>query len=108
MKSWLAQYWLQTLFGFILMLVSHGYAKLRRMLISKQKEQDALKAGMIAVLHDRLFEACSKYLALGYIPVDEAEDAMDNMEMVYKAYHDLGGNGTGTALYEKFKNLKVR
>lgn len=108
MWDFILTYWLEVLFG-ILSAILIGWVKnLQNKLKKKQAEQDALNSGMIAILHDRLFEICTKYLSLGYIPVDESEEILDNAKMIYDAYHGIGGNGTGTAIYEKFENLKIR
>ena len=32
---------------------------------------------------------------------------LNNIEKMYKAYHKLGGNGTGTELYERVLELKI-
>ena len=44
---------------------------------------------------------------LGYIPVDDSEGIMDNVKGIYEAYHTLGGNGTGTDVYNKFLKLRI-
>ncbi len=31
-----------------------------------------------------------------------------NIEYLYRGYHALGGNGTGTELYERVKELKLK
>lgn len=35
-------------------------------------------------------------------------DAMRNLEYLYRSYHALGGNGTGTELYNRAKALPIR
>ena len=64
----------------------------------------AIKEGLLAILHDRLYQACTYYIALGHI--DTA--GLKNIEYIYKAYHTLGGNGTGTELYKRAKALPIR
>ena len=78
------------------------------MLKKKAIEQEAIKTGMIAILHDRLFQLCNYYLELGYIPLDKAEEILDNLKILYDAYHALGGNGTGTDIYNRTKKLPLR
>lgn len=48
-------------------------------------------------VHDR----CA---AQNYITVGELEYISE----VYQIYHNLGGNGTGTLLYESLKELEIR
>lgn len=44
------------------------------------------------------------YVELGYIPSYAYENFCD----MYEAYHALGGNGTGTKLYEEIKALHLK
>jgi len=34
--------------------------------------------------------------------------ALDNIEGIYNAYHKLGGNGTGTEIYERVRELELK
>ena len=108
MKQFILQYWLEVIFGAIASIAVLNCKRLRGRITRKRAEQEALKAGMVAILHDRLFQLCNNYLALGYIPVDKSEEILDNINIIYNAYHCLGGNGTGTDIYNKFKKLHVR
>ena len=67
-------------------------------------EQDALKAGVMAMLYDRLYQGCKYHIRNKEI----ADDELKNMETLYLAYHALGGNGTGTELYERVKKLRLK
>lgn len=65
------------------------------------KRDQAMEAGLRTLLRAELLEIHAKYVPLGRIPVA----VMDEAERVYLAYHRLGGNGTGTKLYEELKAL---
>lgn len=108
MASFIIEYWLEVIFGIFSASMLAWCKNLQKKLKQKQTEQEALKAGMIAILHDRLFDICNEYLALGYIPADKSEEILDNAKMIYDAYHGIGGNGTGTIIYEKFLKLHIR
>lgn len=108
MMDFILKYWLQFLFGIITACISAWCGHLSASIKHRKVEQDALKTAMIAILHDRLFQECNQYLALGYIPVEKSEAILDNVKIIYDAYHTLGGNGTGTDVYNKFKSLKIR
>lgn len=71
----------------------------------KDGKQDAVTQGLLAVLHDRLYQACKDYLSDAYVPT---VDEFDNLKYLYNAYHALGGNGTGTELYERCCKLPIR
>lgn len=71
---------------------------------ARKKEDDAIKAGVLALLHDRLYQGCRYHIHNGQI----ADDEMKNMEYLYNGYHALGGNGTGTELFERVKKLPLK
>lgn len=108
MPEFIIKYWLECLFGGLITILGGWCVSLTKKLKRKQMEYSALKVAMVAILHDKLFDICNYYLSLGYIPADKAEEILDNVKMIYEAYHALGGNGTGTLIYEKFLALKVR
>ena len=61
----------------------------------------AMETGLRTLLRAELLEIHAKYVPLGYIPMG----AMEEADRVYQAYHSLGGNGTGTKIYEELKAL---
>jgi hypothetical protein len=67
-------------------------------------QQEAIKAGMLALLHDRIYAECAGAEERGCVTVD----GLRNLEYLYGPYHSLGGNGTGTVLYERYKKLPVK
>lgn len=72
---------------------------------SHRKEEDrdkAIEAGLRTLLRAELREYHHRFCDLHEpLTVDLAEE----VERVYIAYHDLGGNGTGTKLYEEIMAL---
>jgi len=83
----------------VLVLGCFGF--LWRKIKKELKEQVAIEEGVRVLLHDRLYQAHRYYLEQGYIfPSD-----LKNVEHIYNAYHLLGGNGTGTTLYEEMNDL---
>lgn len=103
MQDWFIKYWLSAIFGIIAgglgWTVKHLYSKQKK----QEAEQKAIKDGVVALLHDRLFQTCSTALTKGRIKVDE----MDNINYLYKPYVILGGNGTGKQLFEQVKQLPI-
>lgn len=94
MKDWLAKYWLAAAFG----AVSGFLGWVVKKLWGRQKAMDA---GILALLHSELYKECEMCEQKGYATVDD----LKNIEYLYKPYHALGGNGTGTLLYERVKKL---
>lgn len=87
------KYWVQE----VLATISGAVAWLGRKVHRWKQEQDLVKQGMLAILHDRLYQACQYYLRKGYCSIDDR----DNMEYMFRPYKALGGNGTGEELYNR-------
>lgn len=100
MLEFIVKYWLEFLFSGVLALLGAGYRKLNL----KLKEQGKMKEGILAILHDRLYQVCRFYIHQGWIDVE----SMKNVEYLYDSYHDLGGNGTGTELYNRVNSLPIK
>ena len=81
-------------------VLSTGYHRLAK----KVEEQENVKDGILAILHDRLYQLCQYYLAQGAI----TPNALKNVEYLYRSYHSLGGNGTGTELYTRVTQLPLK
>lgn len=65
---------------------------------SKQQNTDE---GLRALLKDRLISIYTEVKKDKYITFDQ----MDRANMIYKAYHGLGGNGTGTTIIEELREM---
>ena len=61
------------------------------------------KWGESPILHDRIYQACQHYIQQGYIDMA----GLKNLEYLYRSYHALGGNGTGTELFNRAKALPI-
>lgn len=68
------------------------------------QEQKALKKGVKAMLHDRLYQSARYYIKQGYVD----SDGLTNLGFIYDAYHGLKGNGTGTNLYNRVCALPIK
>ena len=100
MLEFIVKYWLEFFFSGVLALLGAGYRKLNL----KLKEQGKMKEGILAILHDRLYQVCRFYIHQGWIDVE----SMKNVEYLYDSYHDLGGNGMGTELYNRVNSLPIK
>lgn len=73
-------------------------------LVKKVTEYKTIKDGLLAIMHDRLYQSCTYYIKQGHIDMG----GLKNLEYLYTSYHALGGNGTGTELYNRAKALPIR
>jgi hypothetical protein len=96
MTEFIAEYWLQTIFGLIVV----GLGTAIKIMSSQFK---ALKLGMQALLRNQIIEQYNKYTAMKRIPIY----GLENVTAMYEQYHALGGNGAITHLYEEVKELPV-
>ncbi|MGU9999883.1 hypothetical protein, partial [Latilactobacillus curvatus] len=72
-------------------------------LASLENRMNANDNAVQAVLHDSLYKQCTKAIYRGAVTISE----LDNIEHLFRGYSGVGGNGTGEALYNKVKNLKL-
>ena len=104
MLGFIVKYWAQWLFGIVAAGLTAAYRNLSKKIKTQKEENKAIKEGLLAILHDRLYQACTHYIEIGHIDLS----ALKNVEYLYKSYHALGGNGTGTELYTRAKALPIR
>ena len=104
MKQFILRHWLEVAFASICGIIMTFYKKLSNRVKQKIKEQQLLKDGVLAILHDRLYQSCRLHIKQGCINVE----ALRNVEYLHKSYHNLGGNGTGTELYNRVKALPIK
>lgn len=66
--------------------------------------QRAAERGIQALLRDRIVQGYYQYADRDWITLHDLE----NVESMYREYHNLGGNGTVTKLVEDMRVLEVR
>ena len=71
------------------------------LIINRKQKKDLERNGILALLHDRIYDIAESAIVKGSISFDE----FDNLTALYEPYKAMGGNGTGKALYEKAKDL---
>lgn len=84
-------------------VLAAAYRSLAKRIKAQEEERKAVKEGLLAIMHDRLYQSCTYYLKQGTIDMA----GLKNLEYLYKSYHALGGNGTGTELYNRAKALPI-
>ena len=69
-----------------------------------QAREKAINEALRALCRDRILQGYRYFQRRdGVAPTD-----LETMTKLYNAYHDLGGNGTITAVYEKICELPIR
>ena len=71
---------------------------------SKRMKYKIIEDGLICILHNMVYNQGKEYIRVGDITVEDMKD----YEYLYNTYHSLGGNGTGTEIYERVKDLPIR
>lgn len=70
---------------------------------AKKKENNALKAGLQALLRDRIIQAYNHYVQdRGWIPIY----AKESIDACYKSYEALGDNGVIDNLMQQINELQ--
>ena len=59
---------------------------------------------LLGLGHAKIFDVAEKYIRRDGITSAELEDLE---KYLYKPYHDMGGNGTATAIVDKCKALRI-
>ena len=84
----------------VTIIVGYVGLKIKKREEEKEKEieeSEAIKNGIRAVLRDRILQAYNHFSRIGKIQIEELE----NISNMYIAYHNLGGNGVVTSVYNK-------
>lgn len=85
-------------------LFSISIATLRGIRAERKSTERALKC----LLRSQLIHETKKYIAIGFVPADEAEHIVHDIDDMYNAYKGLKGNSTGDYFYGKFKELEIQ
>ena len=102
MLEFIIKYWMEWTFGIVAGGLTLAYRRLSKRVKAQKEENKAMKNGLKAILHDRLYQACNYYLGKGWIDTV----GLTNIGYLYESY--LGGNGTGTELYNRAKALPIK
>ena len=95
--QYIAAHWVAWLFAAISGVLAAAYHRLAGRLKKEQVKTQAINAAVLALLHDRLYQACTFYLKRKYCTLEDR----DNLEYMFRPYKALGGNGTGEDLYNR-------
>lgn len=101
--QFILEHFIELIFTALGGLLTAAYRSLAKRLRDREAESAALKEGVLSVLHDRLYQECDRYIQKGTIDAS----GLKNIEHLYESYHALGGNGTGSELYNRAKSLPL-
>lgn len=75
-----------------------------------QKADSAERKMLIALAHDRIYDICTRILTEYSAGLRDHVDASElhNLQIMYDGYKGIGGNGTGSRLFEAVADLPVR
>lgn len=95
------EYWIEYLFGLITIGFGLVYKRLSKRIKSMKKENDALKNGIRALLHNQIISEGKKLVIKKYCTPEEYED----MEYLWSSYHELNGNGSAERMINQVRAL---
>lgn len=101
MLDWMSRWWLEAAMGVIAGVLTLGYRWISRTIKKVYVEYGVLRAGIKALLYDRIVQAYHYYWEKGYWPI-EARETMAGMSAQYYA---LGGNGVVKDLIDALREL---
>lgn len=97
MLSFIAANWTEWLFAAATAFLGFLYRRISASLKEEQKKNEAIAAGVQALLRESIVIAYNKWSERGFCPIYAKESA----RRAYLAYHGLGGNDVVTQLYKK-------
>ena len=103
MADFIIEYWLEIGFGLVVAFMGFLYRSFTKVIHNRERKQEAIEQGIIALLKERLLDLYNQYSDKGYFPIH----ARDRTDILFEAYSQLGGNGTVKGLVKKLKELPV-
>ena len=85
------------IYAILCMAVGYLWNKLKHF----DERQHSTDEGLQALLKDRLISIYTKAKRAQCVTFEQLERA----DMIYSAYHGLGGNGTGTAIIKELRGM---
>ena len=87
------KYWVQFGMGALAGVLGTAWARMKKLL----RWRRSVNAAIVSILHDRLLAECLRVLEAGECTAEEWE----NLQLMYRSYAELGGNGTIKTLMER-------
>lgn len=100
MEAFIAKHLFELLMTAAVALLGTGYRLALKEIGKQRVERDAIKS----LLRSEIITMHGRYVDKGEIPIY----AQENVQAMYEAYHELGGNGTVTKLVKEIMELPTR
>lgn len=97
-------YLITTALGIVVGWLSSKHKKIQEKEDFKQKENEALKAGVLALLRNEILRRYREYMSKGELTILDKE----NLEEMYEQYRNLGGNGMVKELMSELMQLPTK
>lgn len=101
MGGFIAKYWIEALFGFLITALSVCYKRLAKKYKKEVERQEAIEKGLQALLRSQMINDYNHYKEKGYAPIY----AKENFENCWQQYHNLGVNGVMDGVHKEFMEL---
>lgn len=101
LKEQATKYIIEAVFALVLSLIAFFMRRLQKRVKVEISESTHVKQGVLALLHNQLYQNCNAHLQDGYIGIQDRK----NLEYMFKAYSGLGGNGTCADIYASTRGL---
>lgn len=100
MEEFILSHLFELLMTAALMMLGAGYRAVFKEMGKQRVEREAIKS----LLRSEIITMHGRYVDKGEIPIY----AQENVQAMYQAYHQLGGNGTVTKLVKEIMNLPTQ
>lgn len=104
MPEWIVKYWVEWIFGIVAAALALAYRSITRRVKKDREEQDAIKAGLQALLRAQMINDYNKWSEKGWAPIY----ARENFENCWTQYENLGTNGVMQDIRTKFLALPTQ
>lgn len=72
--QYIHSHWVAGVFDLIALALSKGHLRLSKQMQADRARTNAINAGVLALLHDRLYQACTFYLKRGFCSIDDRDN----------------------------------
>ena len=99
--DWITKYWIEWIFGILGGVLIWLFRSLNKKIKEEKAEQEAIKAGLQALLRAQMVSDYNRYMEKGFAPIY----ARDNFQNCYVQYEKLGENGVINDIHTRFMAL---